>query len=138
MKGVGEGGAELAANSAQWVPRGRHGSHPCLPKLQTAYLPSAKGRFPFCKLMGWRREATNHSNLGLTAMLGVAPGGASGESVRSQGTLEPTLLSFESCQCLEQVTLLGSGESIARSFVSANNAEVAWLWISGVSLLGHF
>lgn len=79
LKGVGEGGAELAANSAQWVPQGRHGSYPCLLKLQSAYHHLPRVGFHFANIMSWRREATNHSNLGLIAMLGVAPGGIRGE-----------------------------------------------------------
>lgn len=70
-------------------------------------------------------------------MLGVAPGGGQlGDIVRSQGTLEPRVLSFESCQCLEQVTLLGSEESMDVTFASASNAKVTWTWVSGTSLLG--
>jgi hypothetical protein len=87
--------------------------------------------------MNLRTKATNHSNLGLTAILGVALGGNRRLS-RNQGTLEPRVLSFESCQHLEEGTLLGSGDSMDITFAPAREAKVMLIRVTGISLLGRF
>lgn len=57
------------------------------PKASASLLIICQGAVShFANIVNLGMKATNHSNLGLTAMLGVAPGGAVGDIVRSQGT----------------------------------------------------
>lgn len=88
--------------------------------------------------MNLRMKDTYHSNLGLTAMLGVALGGSRRQSEIKGPLSLARVLSFESCQCLEQGILLGSGDSMDITFASASKAKVMLIRVSGISLLELF